>query len=110
MATLYKHGRLRGIYRPKGQFVDPSDGRGGMRLALFENGTVLRRRNRVSDWQLTRFNTARLLAGSNLLVEDLSPQARAIFTRVNAASHVHEGIKKRRVVERRIERINGSVG
>jgi len=93
MATLYKHGPLKGIYRREGFAT---------RFALFENGTVLKRLAPSCGWTLTAFNTQRLLAADRPLIEpDLSTAARAILTRVNAASHVHEGAKRLRRLERR---------
>jgi uncharacterized protein YggE len=94
MATLYKHGPLIGIYVPKTRFPT------GARLALFENGTVLRNRNRGKGWEITAFNAQRLLhvdgQGPALIEPDYSPAALAIVTRTKAAAHVHAAAKRRR--------------
>lgn len=93
MATLYKHGPLRGIYRIHGD-----------RYACFESGTVLRNRRMPggwAGWTKTAFNTDRLLMG-NLAQPDDSAEAQAMMTRATAANHVHEGTKLRRRIERRL--------
>jgi hypothetical protein len=94
MATLYKHGPIRGVFK-----------RGGDRYVCFENGTVLRNRPNgcggFAGWRLTAFNTDRLLSGT-LLTPDTSAAAQAILARANRDNHVHEGAKRLRHIERRI--------
>jgi hypothetical protein len=93
MATLYKHGPIIGIYRLRGD-----------RVALFANGTVLRNRrlsvNRWGGWRSSAFNAQRLLAGGLLTLDDTAAGL-AIKSRAAVDSHVHEGTKRRRAIERR---------
>jgi 8-oxo-dGTP pyrophosphatase MutT (NUDIX family) len=95
MATLYKHGPIIGIYLPKTALPT------GARLALFENGTVLRNRRRGAGWEMTAFNAQRLLHPAGLIEPDHSPAAAAIMTRTKAAAHVHAVAKRSRAIARR---------
>jgi len=70
-----------GIYRLKGD-----------RVALFEDGTVLRNR-RIA------FNSQRLVAGGLLILDDTAA-ALAIKSRAAVDSHVHEAAKLRDLIRR----------